>query len=545
MMRGKILAAAFLAACFIFPAEASAQTTVVSGTILDPSGIPYAFGTVKAQLSAGPATVTINNQAQCISAGAGSAPCQLPISGTAGPTPLDSTGHFSMTLYSNTSITPASTEWIFTTAISPGMLPPLGTGQQSFQVSITITGTTQDISSTLSAAAPALTVLPIGGEITACFAPGGVGFENGTANKLTCSPNLIYTNPGGSCGLTTVGALVECDGGTGNAYNSSPTMFESLGTVDAGVNNMVWANTHALGNTGTTRKSFLSLSTQGTAFASSIQFEYFVNGVDLGALEFGSGTTAISLGAKGKVTEVGAFGSVDPNAVTETWYQPDGDIRWLTPAGFGGCFQGSTSGQACLAATPTGSTLLLAPRGIPTNPLMDIDNASAQTTGGLLSIRGTGIGNCDGAGSPCLANFVSDGGVQIFIRDSTAAAGDVGYLYQFSGTVTTGGYNATNEVESDYDIDTGIYTLRTGTDVVAETVDASQNVVWTNNNKAKTFQATVQAFTSLATCATGTEGTAAAVNNSTTATWGATITGGGTNHVLAYCDGTSWTVAGK
>lgn len=51
------------------------------------------------------------------------------------------------------------------------------------------------------------------------------------------------------------------------------------------------------------------------------------------------------------------------------------------------------------------------------------------------------------------------------------------------------------------------------------------------------------AFNALPACASAYEGTIWAVNNSTTATWGATITGGGTNHVLAYCDGTNWTVA--
>lgn len=39
------------------------------------------------------------------------------------------------------------------------------------------------------------------------------------------------------------------------------------------------------------------------------------------------------------------------------------------------------------------------------------------------------------------------------------------------------------------------------------------------------------------------EGMMQAVTDSTTATWGATITGGGSNHVLAYYNGTNWTVA--
>lgn len=41
------------------------------------------------------------------------------------------------------------------------------------------------------------------------------------------------------------------------------------------------------------------------------------------------------------------------------------------------------------------------------------------------------------------------------------------------------------------------------------------------------------------------EGQIASVTDSTTNTWGATITGTGGFHVLAYCDGTNWTVMGK
>ncbi|HEY6248647.1 MAG TPA: hypothetical protein VI685_01735, partial [Candidatus Angelobacter sp.] len=67
----------------------------------------------------------------------------------------------------------------------------------------------------------------------------------------------------------------------------------------------------------------------------------------------------------------------------------------------------------------------------------------------------------------------------------------------------------------------------------------------TGTVKAKIFQSTVGAFSALTTCGAGMEGEMAAVNDSTTNTWGATITGGGANHVLAYCDGTSWTVAAK
>lgn len=51
------------------------------------------------------------------------------------------------------------------------------------------------------------------------------------------------------------------------------------------------------------------------------------------------------------------------------------------------------------------------------------------------------------------------------------------------------------------------------------------------------------AFASLP--ATPEEGMIASVNNSNTATWGATIAAGGSNKVLAYYNGVNWTVAGK
>ncbi len=53
------------------------------------------------------------------------------------------------------------------------------------------------------------------------------------------------------------------------------------------------------------------------------------------------------------------------------------------------------------------------------------------------------------------------------------------------------------------------------------------------------------AFASIPICSASTEGAMQSVNDSTTNTWGAAITGGGANHVMAYCDATSWTVMGR
>lgn len=59
---------------------------------------------------------------------------------------------------------------------------------------------------------------------------------------------------------------------------------------------------------------------------------------------------------------------------------------------------------------------------------------------------------------------------------------------------------------------------------------------------ARSLRGVAVAFASLPTAV---EGMMVAVTDSSTATWGATITGGGANHVLAYYNGTNWTVAGK
>ena len=79
----------------------------------------------------------------------------------------------------------------------------------------------------------------------------------------------------------------------------------------------------------------------------------------------------------------------------------------------------------------------------------------------------------------------------------------------------------------------------------AATEDANLNYNATTDVLAlgNTLALTPVAFASLP--AAPAEGMIASVNNSNTATWGATIAGGGANKVLAYYNGTNWTVAGK
>jgi predicted GH43/DUF377 family glycosyl hydrolase len=52
-------------------------------------------------------------------------------------------------------------------------------------------------------------------------------------------------------------------------------------------------------------------------------------------------------------------------------------------------------------------------------------------------------------------------------------------------------------------------------------------------------------FSSLPACSSTTQGAMRSITDSTTNTWGATIAGGGSDVVLAFCDGANWTVAAK
>jgi hypothetical protein len=137
----------FAALAALVPAAHAAPCTLtqVTGTVTDPSGIPYAFGTVQVSLVPAPSGTPLCN------GNAFSSPLGP-------PTQLSSTGSFALAIPSNTSITPSSTQWLFVVNQSPGVAPPFGVGPVSFSVAITITGATQSVTSTLTAAAVALTV---------------------------------------------------------------------------------------------------------------------------------------------------------------------------------------------------------------------------------------------------------------------------------------------------------------------------------------------------------------------------------------------------
>jgi len=145
-MKTRIFGALALAGALLFlAADSRAQTqTNVTATIVDPLGIPYAGGTYSIQLIPTGTGPTVNGQTI----------------GGAFNGGLDASGSFHIALWPNADISPGGSQWQVTVCISPGVLPPLGTGAQCTpSIVVTVAGTNQDLSTVLNAVAPRLTVL--------------------------------------------------------------------------------------------------------------------------------------------------------------------------------------------------------------------------------------------------------------------------------------------------------------------------------------------------------------------------------------------------
>jgi hypothetical protein len=154
---------------------AAAQFTTVSGTVTDPNGLPYANGTISASLvSSGSPTLG-----------------GLPYTPPTQPVGLSSAGSFVMLLADNTQLSPGGSTWSFTVSCAAGCVPVAGgKGPVSFTVTgVTISGASQSITATLTAAAPALSFSG-GGSSTPPF--GNVTAGNNT-NPLTVGTGGSFT----------------------------------------------------------------------------------------------------------------------------------------------------------------------------------------------------------------------------------------------------------------------------------------------------------------------------------------------------------------
>jgi len=177
-MKNKLRIFLLLALCALclWGSPAFAQTiTTVTGTALDPNGIPYANA---------PVNITLNPVAGSVSpyVTATNTPVIMPTSVT-----TNSSGVFSVPLVAAASITPSGTTYNFRVC-TPTVPPPLGSGASCVTLSsVTIAGASQDLTSSFNAIPPPVLINS--------GAPTRVATAAATAQTANISATTVYTVP--------------------------------------------------------------------------------------------------------------------------------------------------------------------------------------------------------------------------------------------------------------------------------------------------------------------------------------------------------------
>ena len=322
-----------LLAFVLLPSLAAAQFTLVSGTVNDPNSLHYSYGTLTAKLViSGSPVITASN---------------TPYSPPTQPVGLDVNGSFTMQLASNSALTPSGSTWTFSVCSTAGTVPPaFGTGPQCFTVTgITISGSTQSISSTLSAAAPALTVnFGNGTGTVTTFSSGSLPplFTTSVATANTtpalsftltaAGANTLYGNFTGSSAGPTFGSVPSCSGANQALNWTAGTGFGCVTISGSG----------GIGGSGTA--NFIPEFTASTTIGNS-PLE------DVGPGTYLSSTERLNLVYSG-LNNIGALVSVSPaSACAGTGTNPASfDINVSGPSGCGGIF-GELSSPNTTSAT--------------------------------------------------------------------------------------------------------------------------------------------------------------------------------------------------
>jgi hypothetical protein len=244
--------------------SAAAQFTTVTGTVTDPNGLPYAFGTISpALVSSG--SPTLNGFAYT--------PPQQPVG-------LNSAGTFTMRLADVSVLVPGGSTWSFTVCSGAGTVQPsFGKASQCFTVTgVSISGASQDISATLHAAATALTANFGTGTGNPCnitntsvqydnsgaFGCADLTFATGSPLNAFSSPSSTWTlgaTFAATSSLTefTVNAFPQYSGASGGAINGAnlTATDQSSGNGSGTVSSITGANIQGLGSVSSTGQTAL------------------------------------------------------------------------------------------------------------------------------------------------------------------------------------------------------------------------------------------------------------------------------------------------
>jgi hypothetical protein len=220
-----LLLAILLAGCAFTSITSRAQGgfTTVTGTITDPSGLPYDCGTISAQLIVPGGTAPTLN-------GVGFTGSMSPVGlGCSNQGGSGASGSFSFRVADNGVILPSGTTWQFTVNISPGVPPPQGFGSRSFTVTTVIncgtntpaTCTSNSISLTTLLNSSAVALSRSSG---ICGLTGQIQVNNG--GVCGASSNLMYSSATGS--FSAVGSTSAVSGITAGLNDFA--VSGSLGT---------------------------------------------------------------------------------------------------------------------------------------------------------------------------------------------------------------------------------------------------------------------------------------------------------------------------
>ena len=292
------------------------------------------------------------------------------------------------------------------------------------------------------------------------------------------------------------------------------------------------SNTYAWKNTAT------GFSTPGTWFPLSFAGTGVlgINSV-AGAFTFtGGGVSCISTTCTFSGSGGGVSSFVAPGASWPTWLVPTVTNPTTTPslavaasaipntalanASTTVNGQSCTLGSTCTIPFDTNSAGNTSQAGI------NLETSTANAVGLIVTPVNTGtnvekfeITGGSYTGNAATATNATNVGV-------TSTATNATFYIPFISGDTTGNYNLNITAGPNYNPSTGAFVIPAG-------------------SGANSLQLGTNIFSALPTCNSGAEGTSAPVTDSTTNTWGATITGSGSDHVLAYCDGSAWTVEAK
>jgi len=230
-----------LFALLFVPALSFAQFTTVTGTVIDPNGLAYANGTIVPTLVTS-ASPTLNGLAY-------TPPTQ--------PVGLDINGKFAMQLADNTVLLPASTKWNFQVCSFGGTIQPAGgKGSVCFSLAspITISGSSQSISTQLQAAALPLSNNPGTGTVSSIAATAPI---TATPNPITGTGTIACPTCNAFSALTastnTSAAMVVGSGATlsstGTGVNiPTPFLFGQLFYITASTYGVICDGSAHAGN---------------------------------------------------------------------------------------------------------------------------------------------------------------------------------------------------------------------------------------------------------------------------------------------------------